>query len=96
MLDPLSYLKSKKEELARSYGISRIGVFGSRLRNDFREDSDLDILVEFEKPYRIDLLKFIELEQSLCDEMGVKVDLVIEENLKPRIGERIRAEVVYV
>jgi uncharacterized protein len=96
MRDPITYLKSKKEELANQYGVKKIGVFGSRLTNENRPDSDLDILIELEKPYRIDLLKFIELEQFLSDEIGIKVDLVLEENLKPHIGEAIRKEVVFI
>ena len=96
MPDPVAYLTGKKAELSRLYGITKIGVFGSRLRGDNRTDSDLDVLIELEKPYRIDLLKFIELEQSLSDEIGLKVDLVLKENLKPLIGETVLREVVYL
>ncbi len=96
MPDPVAYLTEKKAELYRLYGIKKIGVFGSRLRGDNRTDSDLDVLIELEKPYRIDLLKFIELEQNLSDEIGLKVDLVLKENLKPFIGEAVLSEVVYL
>jgi predicted nucleotidyltransferase len=96
MSDPMQYLQTKKSELKRLYGINKIGIFGSRLRKDNSPVSDLDVLVAFDKPYRIDLLKFIELEQTLSDELGIKVDLVIEEDLKPHIGKSIRREVRYV
>lgn len=54
------------------------------------------ILVEFDKPMRIDLIAFIEMENYLTDLLDVKRDLVIREDLKPRLGERILAEVVSV
>ena len=71
-----------------------IGVFGSYIRGEEKEKSDLDILVEFEEP--VSLLKFIELENYLSDSIGVKVDLVMKSALKPRIGKRILEEVVNI
>ena len=59
--------------------VAELAVFGSATRDDFRADSDLDVLIELEKPYRLDLLKFIELEQNLSDELGLKVDLMKDE-----------------
>jgi predicted nucleotidyltransferase len=54
----------------------------------------VDVLVEFsETP---SLLKFVNLENYLSDHLGVKVDLVHKAGLKPRIGDRILAEVVYL
>lgn len=89
-------LKREKPFLAEKFGLKEIGVFGSYVRREEREDSDLDILVEFEKPLRIDLIGFIELEHYLSDRLKIKVDLVMKDDLKPRIGERILAEVVPV
>ena len=89
-------LEKEKPFLAEKYGLKEIGVFGSYVRGEEREDSDLDILVEFEKPLRLDLIGFIELENYLNDKLGIKVDLAMKDGLKPRIGERILAEVVPV
>ncbi|MEM2169145.1 MAG: nucleotidyltransferase family protein, partial [Candidatus Bathyarchaeia archaeon] len=56
--------------------------------------SDIDILVEFEEPPS--LFEFMDLEDYLSKLLGLKVDLVTREALKPRIGERILREVVYL
>jgi len=89
-------LKKHEEELKEKYGVKEIGIFGSYLRGEAKEESDLDILVEFKPEAKISLLDFVELENYLSDLLGVKVDLVEKSALKPRIGKRILAEVVYV
>ena len=94
--DPLVYLRSRREELARRYGITSLRVFGSRARGDNREDSDIDVLIEAEKPYRFDLLSLIALEQEMSEDLGIPVDLILDEDLKPGIGARARAEAIPV
>jgi len=89
-----SILKSIKEELNQKYGLSEIGVFGSYVRGESREDSDLDILVRLNK--KMGLLRFISIENYLSDLLGVKVDLVMKDVLKPAIGRHILNEVVYI
>ena len=80
--------------LVERYHVESLGVFGSYVRHEQRPDSDLDILVTFyETP---GLLKFIELENYLSNVLGVKVDLVMKDALKPRIGKRVLSEVVSV
>ncbi len=84
-----------KPELAENYGVAEIGIFGSVVRGEARDDSDLDILVEFDQP--IGLFGFIDLEchlQELLD--NVKVDLVQKSGLKKYIGRRVLGEVQYV
>ena len=71
-----------------------MGIFGSFLKGEQNQDSDLDILVDFEKP--IGLLKFIKLENDLSKILGIKVDLVMKKALKPNIGKRILEEIRYV
>ncbi|MEW5936538.1 MAG: nucleotidyltransferase family protein [Candidatus Thermoplasmatota archaeon] len=88
-------LKKHEKELSRRYGIKRIGIFGSYIRNEARVGSDLDILIEFEQEADIGLLKFVEIENHLSDLLGIKVDLVEKSALKPRIGKQILKEVVY-
>lgn len=83
-----------KALLREHYKVRELGVFGSYVRQEQTETSDVDVLVEFsETP---SLLKFVNLENYLSDNLGVKVDLVHKSGLKPRIGERILAEVVYL
>ena len=87
-------LDENKIYLRRKYGVKEIGVFGSYARGEQGKDSDIDILVEFSKP--IGFFKFLELEEYLEKLLGVKVDLVSKKALKPRIGECIMREVVFV
>lgn len=70
-----------------------MGVFGSYLRGEQKNTSDLDMFVEVKRPIRVDLIAFIEMENYLSDLRGMKVDLVMKEDLKPRIGKHILNEV---
>lgn len=88
-------LKKNEKELKMRYGIKNIGIFGSYLKGEANQDSDLDILVEFSPEVDIGLLKFVEIENNLSDIFGIKVDLVEKPALKPRIGKHILKEVVY-
>ena len=87
-------IQEYKGFLRQKYGVKEIGIFGSFVREEEKEGSDLDILVEFERS--LGLLKFINLENYLSDLLGVKVDLVMKSALKPRIGKHILREVVYL
>lgn len=87
-------LRIQKPYLREKFNVSRIGVFGSYVRAGQKPDSDLDLLVEFEKP--VGLLKFIALENYLSNVTGIKVDLVMGDALKPRIGKYILEEVVLI
>jgi uncharacterized protein len=88
------WLVLHKSLLQERYNIRELGVFGSYVRQEQTEASDVDVLVEFsEIP---SLLKFVNLENYLSDNLGVKVDLVHKSGLKPRLGERILAEVLYL
>lgn len=83
-----------KPSIKERYKVKTIGIFGSYVKGEEKEESDLDILVEFEDP--VSLLRFVELENYLSDSLGVKVDLVMKDALKPRIGKRILEEVVNI
>jgi hypothetical protein len=89
-------IKEHKNELIKRYRVKEIGIFGSYIRVEHKQESDLDILVEFEDDARIGLLEFINLENYLSELLGVKVDLVEKSALKPRIGKHILKEVVYL
>lgn len=87
-------LKLKKEIpfISEKYGVKNLELFGSYIHEEQKESSDLDILVEFSKT--IDLFAYIELENYLSDILGIKVDLVIKDTLKPRIRESILKEAI--
>ncbi len=88
-------LREHLPELQERYGVQSLGVFGSYVRGEANRRSDLDVLVEFKQDH-LTLLGFIRLENYLSDLLGVKVDLVEKETLKPHIGRRILQEVVPV
>ena len=88
----MEILRQHLPELREKYSVSYIGIFGSYIRGEQTKDSDLDVLVQFEKTPG--LLKYIELENYLSDLLEVKVDLVMKSALKPNTGKRILNEVV--
>ena len=90
----LQTLRVLKPELQRRYKVREIGLFGSFIREEQSQTSDIDILVEFEAP--IGLFKFLELEEYLEARLGWKVDLVSKKALKPRIGRYILQEVLMI
>ena len=83
-----------KSTLEQRYNIKELDIFGSYVRQEQTEDSDIDVLVEFSG--MPSLLKFVNSENHLSDNLQVKVDLVHKAGLKPRLDERILAEVVYL
>jgi len=87
-------LREQKTYLAENYGVRIVGVFGSYVRQEQRADSDLDILIELDRPPKISLIGLVELEEYLSQVLGVKVDVAIRTNLKKRIGARILQEVI--
>lgn len=78
-------------ELEEKYHVSYLGVFGSYIREEQKQGSDLDVLVEFSKTPNT--FKFVNLENYLSDALGVKVDMVMKDSLKPNIGKHILNEV---
>ena len=89
-------LEEQKGYLATEYGVTVIGVFGSYVRGEQRHNSDVDILIELERPPRISLIGLVELEHYLSEVLGVTVHTAIKKNLRKRIGERILSEAVPV
>jgi predicted nucleotidyltransferase len=87
-------LKENKDLLRERFKVKEIGIFGSFVRGEQKETSDLDILVDFEG--RVGLFEIVRLERFLSETLGEKVDLVMKNSLKPRIGKHILREVVYV
>ncbi len=83
-------LRTKSYFLKKKFGVKNIRIFGSYARGEQKESSDLDILVEFEKP--IDLFEFVELENYLSDLLGIKVDLTVKGALKSRIRDKVLKE----
>ena len=89
-------LVQHKAELRKKFKVKTLGVFGSYVRGEQKQGSDVDILVEFSEDAEIGFFKFLDLEEFLSRKLGVKVDLVTKDALKPYIGKRILQEVVMV
>jgi predicted nucleotidyltransferase len=89
--DVFSRLREHREAI-RSLGVGRLGVFGSFTRNEQHDESDVDVLVEFEKDKK-NFDRFMELAFLLEDILQRRVELVTVESLSPHIGPRILAEV---
>jgi len=88
----IDVLRQELPTLRVKFHVRYLGVFGSYLHGTPRRGSDLDLLVDFaQEP---SLFEFIDLESHLSSLLGVKVDLVMKETLKPLIGRRILSEVV--
>jgi predicted nucleotidyltransferase len=90
----IKIIRNNKPEMESRYGVQRLGLFGSYVRERQRKKSDIDILVTFSR--EIDLFDFLDLRKYLENQLQAKVDLVMETALKPAIGKRILSEVEYV
>jgi len=87
-------IKQKILPILQRYGVKRIGLFGSCVREEMKENSDVDILVEIEKD--ISLLDFVGLKLEVEEALGKKVDLVEYDTIKPLLRERILSEQVVI
>jgi len=88
-------LKEKRQEIlriAQAHGASNIRVFGSVARGDSVPGSDVDLLVDFDRP--IGLFHFFRVQQRLERILGSRVDLVMREAVKPQLRDRILREAV--
>lgn len=84
--------KSYIQDIKSSFAVKRIGIFGSFSRGEQKEFSDIDILVEFEKPT---FRNFMNLSFYLEDLFGRKVDLVTVKGLHPRIRPYVEKDVIW-
>lgn len=90
-------LRKELPYFSAEYGVKRIGLFGSYAKGTQQEDSDVDLLVEFEKPVG---LKFIEFGEDIEQLLGQKTDILTPAGLKDirvkRIARDIEENIVYV
>jgi len=92
--EALRLLAEASPEIVRQFGVKGLRLFGSTARDEAREDSDVDVLVEFEGPATFDgyftLLHFLEAR------LGVNVDLVTEKGLKERVRPYVEKDAIHV
>ncbi|MHC1600664.1 MAG: nucleotidyltransferase family protein [Candidatus Methanospirareceae archaeon] len=86
-------ITDRKRDLKDHFKVKEIGVFGSYVRGQQKEKSDIDLLVEFERP--VSLLGLVSLENHLSDLLRIKVDLVPKGDIRPELKEGIIREVIY-
>lgn len=91
-MNVIETLRSRETEIRKRFCVKRIGVFGSFARGEQKDTSDVDILVEFEKPT---FDNFMNLVFFLVDLFQRKVDLVTPNSLSPYIGPYVKNEVVW-
>ena len=92
--DTLALLTQHKPELARRFGVVKLALFGSRVRDDAREDSDADVLVAFDGP--ADSGRYFGLQFYLEDLLGCAVDLVTEKALRPELKPFVERDAIHV
>jgi predicted nucleotidyltransferase len=88
----LQQLEANREKI-RSFGVKRLGLFGSCARGEVRDKSDLDFVVEFSQK---SFDAYMDLEDFLEGLFGCPVDLVLSNTIKPRLRKPILSEAVYV
>lgn len=92
-LDEIKAIVGKHRDiLAEKYGVAVVGAFGSYVRGQQNEESDLDVLVEILRP--MSLLELVAAEIYLGEVLGIKVDLVPKRNLRSELREIILSEAV--
>ena len=89
--DILTALRNGRS-LLDAFGVARLSLFGSFARDEGRDDSDVDLLVEFNRP--IGLFEFVRLQRQLGELVGHQVDLVTPAALKPQLRDKILHEAV--
>jgi hypothetical protein len=81
----------KLAEICRRYHVRELALFGSVLREDFRDDSDIDILVEYEPNAPVGLYEHFDLGEELARLLGRNVDLISKRGLNPLIRDDVLA-----
>lgn len=89
--EALRILAEHREEI-EAFGVSRVAVFGSVARDEAGPESDVDVLVEFDRP--VGLFEFVELKNRLEELLGRSVDLFTEGGLKRQLRDKILKEAI--
>ncbi len=87
-------LRQSKPFLKDNYRITEVGIFGSYACRNETESSDVDVIVDYQKPPT--LIMLVELKEYLSSLIDMEVDVVTKKGLKPRIKAKVLSEVIYV
>ena len=90
----IRFISEHKAEFERNFGVTRIGLFGSYARDEGREGSDIDIVVEIKKP---DLFHLIGIKQAIEEALRISVDIVrLRDKMNKVLKKRIERDAIYV
>ena len=90
----VSALHQHRDEMRQRFAMKRLSIFGSAARDELREDSDIDVLVEFEGPSTFD--GYVGLKDYLEGLFCTKVDLATKAMVKPRLWQHIEKDLLHV
>ncbi len=94
IVEIIKFIKKHKKFLKEQYGVEKIGIFGSFVKNNIKDDSDIDISIEMAKESK-NLHNFLELKRYLENKLQREVDMGIESNLKQAVKKEIKSEIIY-
>lgn len=92
----LNKLKEVKPVLYKDFYIKNVGLFGSYVRGENSESSDIDILIEYDENQPFSLFTLILLEDFLTKLFNLKTDVVNKKSIKPALRDNILSEVIFV
>ena len=90
----LDLLNQHRDKILKRFGARHLALFGSAARDDLRDDSDIDVLVEFDGPATFD--GYFDLKTYLEELLGRPVDLVTEKGLRPRARRHVEKDLIRV
>lgn len=85
----------KIAQALKEQGATKVAIFGSYVRGEEKQESDIDVIVEFSE--RKSLLELVKIERELSEKLGIKVDLMTEKSISPYLIDIVRQqmEVIY-
>lgn len=86
----------KNADAIKGKGVSRLAIFGSRARDDYRQDSDIDVLIDVEPDTSFSLLNLIDVEQIIEDATGLHAQATVRRSLPADLARRAADDIVEV
>jgi uncharacterized protein len=86
----------KNAEAIRAEGVTKLAIFGSRVRGDNRADSDIDVLIDVEPDVSFSILDLIGVEQIIQDATGLPTQATMRRSMPPRFAQRIADDILEV
>ena len=86
----------KNSEAIKAEGVTKLAIFGSRVRGDNRQDSDIDVLIEVEPDVSFSILNLIGVEHIIQDATGLQAQATMRRSIEPRFAQRIADDIIEV